>query len=84
MEKITEGKERDPKQLSNRQLTLLYQDLGHVEGDQIAANKLTGHMDYVEKFLEEIHCQERIDIMKSRILEGEGDANEGTNNLDTG
>jgi len=45
VELIKKGKERDTKQLSNRLLTLLYQDLGYVEGDWIEANKLTGHMD---------------------------------------
>ena len=50
---------------------LLYQDLGHKEGDLIVVDKLIGHMDYIEKFLEGTQCQERIDIMKSRILEGE-------------
>ena len=58
---------------------LIYQDLGHEEGDRIEANNLIGHMNYMEKFLEDTRRQERIDIMKSRILEGEDDANEGTN-----
>ena len=77
-------KERDTKQFSNRLLTLLYQVLGHKEGDLIVVDELIGHMDYLEKFLEDTRCQERIDIMKSSILEEENDANEGTNNLDPG
>ena len=83
-ELMKKGKEHDTKQFSNRLLTLLYQDQGHEEGDLIVVDKLIGHMDHVEKFLEDTRCQERIDIMKSRILEGEDDANEGKNNSDPG
>ena len=39
-------------------------------------------MDYMESFLEETRHQERIDIIKSRISEGDNDANEGTNSPD--
>ena len=52
VELIKKVKECDTKQLSNRLLTLIYQDLGYEEGDLIEANKLIGRMDYVEKFLE--------------------------------
>jgi hypothetical protein len=43
---------------------------------------LIGHIDYVEEFLEATRFQERMNIMKSRIVEGEEDANERTNNTD--
>ena len=48
----------------------------------IVVDKLVDHINYVEEFLEKTRHQERIDIMKSRILEGVEDTKKGTNNTD--
>ena len=36
-------------------------------------------MDYMEKFLDDTRCQERIDIIKSIILEGKDNTKKETN-----